>query len=128
MEGYAKIASLMSHHRELAIFRRFGIFNLQNLLYLQAELTHLEGDLKELVEKDQADPSRLFYTKHWYSLAHSEGDEEKEQWDKVLQIREKLKEYSRGRFLSTTRLHRQCLRSYDCWQWRKLGTFWILIA
>jgi hypothetical protein len=116
MEGYAKIASLMSHHHELAIFRRFGTFNLQNLLYLQAELTHLEDDLKELVEKDQADPGRLFYTKHWYSLAHAEDDEEKEQWDKVLQIREKLKEYSRGFFLSTTRLHRQCLCSHDCWQ------------
>jgi|SRR5450432_1275086 hypothetical protein len=96
MEGYAKIASLMSHHRELAIFRRFGTLNLQNLLYLQAELTHLEEDLEELVEKDQTELSRLFYTKHWYSLAHSEDDEEKEQWDKVLQIREKLKEYSMG--------------------------------
>jgi hypothetical protein len=111
MEGYAKIASLMSHHHELAIFRRFGTFNLQNLLYLQAELTHLEEDLKEVVKRDQADQGRYFYTKHWYSLAHSEDDEEKEQWDKVLQIREKLKEYSRGTFPSTTRLHRQCLRS-----------------
>jgi hypothetical protein len=111
MEGYAKIASLMSHHHELAIFRRFGTFNLQNLLYLQAELTHLEEDLKEVVKKDQADPGRFFYTKHWYSLANSEDGEEKEQWGKVLQIREKLKEYSRGIFLNTTRSHRQCLRS-----------------
>lgn len=116
MEGYAKIASLMSHHRELAIFRRFGTFNLQNLLYLQAELTHLEKDLKELAEKDQADPNRLFYTKYWYSLAHSEDDEEKEQWEKVLQIREKLTEYSRKRFLSTIRLLGQYPRNYDCWQ------------
>jgi len=100
MEGYSKIASLMSHHDELAIFRRFGTLNLQNLLYLQAELTHLEEDLRKIVANDQAHPGRQFHTKYWYSLAHSENDEEKEQWDKVLQIRETLKEYSMRRFSS----------------------------
>lgn len=93
-EGYAKIASLMSHHGELAIFRRFSQLNLQTLLYLQAELTHLEADLKRVAVRDHADPDRNLYTKYWWSLAQSEEDEEKEQWDKVLQIREKLKEYS----------------------------------
>jgi hypothetical protein len=94
-EGYAKIASTMSHHSELAIFRRFSKLNLQNLLYLQAELTLLEKDLDELVERDKTNPNRGFYTKDWWSLAESSDDEEgQEQWDKVLQIREKLKEYS----------------------------------
>ena len=96
-EGYAKIALAMSHHGELAIFRRFGKLNLQNLLYLQAELTHLERDLGELVERDSLDPNRGFYTKDWWSLAESSDEEEgQEQWDKVLQIREKLKEYSKA--------------------------------
>jgi hypothetical protein len=93
-EGYAKIASLMSQHGELAIFRRFSQLNLQSLLYLQAELTHLEADLKRFAERDHADPDRADYAKYWWFMAQSKDDEEKDQWDKVLQIREKLKEYS----------------------------------
>jgi hypothetical protein len=93
-EGYAKIATLMSQHGELAIFRKFSQLNLQSLLYLQAELTHLEADLERVAVRDHADPDRAIYAKHWWSLAQSEEDEEKDQWDKVLQIREKLKEYS----------------------------------
>lgn len=100
-EGYAKIAHTMNHHGELAIFRRFGKLNLQNLLYLQAELTHLEKDLDELVERDKLDTSREFYTKDWWSLAESsDNEEDQEQWDKVLQIREKLKEYSKSSHFS----------------------------
>jgi hypothetical protein len=94
-EGYAKIATLMSHHDELAIFRRFSRLNLQTLLYLQAELTHLEADLKQLSIRDQADQNRAVYSKYWWYLAQSEDDhDDKQQWNKVLQIREKLKEYS----------------------------------
>src|SRR5450756_978699 len=94
-EGYAKIAALMSHHGELAIFRRFSKLNFQNLLYLQAELTHLEADLKRVVVRDKADPNRALYTNFWWHLAQSEEDHnDRDQWDKVLQVREKLKEYS----------------------------------
>ena len=93
-EGYAKISRLMSQHGELAIFRRFSQLNLQSLLYLQAELTHLEADLRRVAVRDHADPNRAIYAQHWWYLAQSEEDEEKDQWDKVLQIREKLKEYS----------------------------------
>jgi hypothetical protein len=42
MEGYPKIAQLMSQHGGLAIFRKCGSMNIQNLLYIQAELTYLE--------------------------------------------------------------------------------------
>ena len=34
MEGYAKIACLMGEFPEVAIFRRFGALNAQNLLCL----------------------------------------------------------------------------------------------
>jgi hypothetical protein len=44
--GYAQLASLMGAHPEVAVFRRFGALNAQNLLYLQAELTHLELELR----------------------------------------------------------------------------------
>ena len=93
--GYAKLASLMSHHGELAIFRRFSKLNLQTLLYLQAELTHLEVDLKDLAKSDQTNEHRAVYSQYWWYLAHSETDQDdRKQWDKVIQIRQTLKEYS----------------------------------
>lgn len=96
-EGYAKIAKLMSHHSELAVFRCFTKLNLQNLLYLQAELTHLEDELSCLAERDKDNPNRQFYSKDWWSLAILEDDDEnaREQWEKVIEIRGKLKEYSK---------------------------------
>jgi hypothetical protein len=95
MDGYAKIAHLMGRHTELGIFRRFGALNFQNLLYLQAKLTRLENDLKQLVQRDQAHPDREFYSKDWWSLARTKGnDPNKRQWKKVLQIRKTLREYS----------------------------------
>jgi hypothetical protein len=94
-EGYAKIAPFMGRHGDLTIFRRFNRLNLQNLLYLQAQFTHMEKDLDELVERDKTDTSRVFYTRDWWALAESSEDKEgQEQWEKVVQIRETLKEYS----------------------------------
>lgn len=94
MEGYAKLALLMGRHSEFAMFRRFRALNMQNLLYLQAELTDLEDQLQKLVCRDSEDPNRNFYTKDWWSLSQSEVYEEREQWEKFLDIRVKLKEYS----------------------------------
>jgi hypothetical protein len=42
VNGYPKLARHMGASPEIAIFRRFGALNAQNLLYLQAELVHLE--------------------------------------------------------------------------------------
>lgn len=94
-EGHAKVAALMSQSGELAIFRRFSKLNLQNLLYLQAEITHLEKGLEDLAERDFANASLPPYHNDWWYLANPhEADPEKEQWMKVLEIRQKLKEYS----------------------------------
>ena len=71
-EGYAKIATLMSSRGEFAIFRNFRNLNVQNLLYLQAEITHLDADLQKVAVRDRADPNRAIYTKHWWYLAQSE--------------------------------------------------------
>ena len=96
-EGYEKMATLMSCHTEFAVFRRFGKLTFLNLLYLQAELTHLEADLRELVGRNRADPYRKIYSKHWWYMSQSEDEhDDREQWEKVLQIREKLKEYSQS--------------------------------
>lgn len=94
MEGYAKLASLMGAYPEVAILRRFGALNIQNLLYLQAELVHLENELRESSYANQhsGDVHRVTMSKDWITLAHyHEGNER--QWAVALRIREKLKEY-----------------------------------
>lgn len=94
MEGHTKVARLMYQHPELAITRRFGHLNMQNLLYLQAELVHLEAEYRHLAEEDQKVPHRLDYAKDWFSLSQSQEEGDLEQWGKMLDIRRKLKEYS----------------------------------
>jgi hypothetical protein len=95
MEGYAQTAASMHQNSEIAIFRSFGTLSVQNLLYLQAELVELEHDLAQLVEQDKRSghPNRQHYAKDWWYLSHSEQDGDAAQWQKVLEIRAKLKEY-----------------------------------
>lgn len=99
MNGYTKLASFISSHPELAIFRRFGTLNAQNLLYLQAELVHLENRLKECLKADASSGQidRTMYDRDWQSLSESTfaPDGNPEQWATALQIRKTLKEYSK---------------------------------
>jgi len=94
MEGYAKVAHLMSTYTEFAIFRRFRALNIQNMLYLQAELTHLEADLARIAKGDTGQSGRKYFPHDWWSLAHSAGEGENGQWEHFLKIREKLEKYS----------------------------------
>ncbi len=101
MEGYAKLAALMGAHPEVAILRRFGALNAQNLLYLQAELTLLESDLRHFSAEDSTshDPDRNLYSRDWYVLSRSNDGANRDesagtQWRIMLKIRDKLKEYS----------------------------------
>lgn len=98
MEGYAKIADLMSHDTGLAIFRRFGALNMQQLLYLQAELVQLEAELREQSEFDhqhQNDPFKHSFARSWIALKDSADEEETgHQWKKICEIQGKLQKYS----------------------------------
>ena len=95
MEGYAKVANIMALHPELAIVRRFSALNMQRTLHLQAELVHLETELKEQVMEDLAkNPHAMFYAKDWWSLSRSADNGDETQWRKLLEVGEKLKEYS----------------------------------
>ena len=101
MEGYAKLASLMGSNPEVAILRRFSALNAQNLLYLQAELVDLEEDLRAIAAEDNTseDPDRVIYSRDWYTLSRSknhtaDNKDAGRQWQIILSIREKLREYS----------------------------------
>lgn len=84
----------MSNHDEFAIFRRFRNLNMKNLLYLQAEIAHLEEELSEVADRDSLDPECQFHGRDWWSLAQGEDGSNQEQWHKVLQLREKLDIYN----------------------------------
>ncbi|KAI1859736.1 hypothetical protein JX265_010185 [Neoarthrinium moseri] len=90
MDGYAKVAKLMATHGEYAILRRFKALNIQNLLYLQAEITHLETELAELAHRDSRHLDREYHSKDWFSLSRCTSDEDREQWEKFEGLREKL--------------------------------------
>ena len=95
--GYPQLATYMGLIPEVAIFRRFGALNAQNLLYLQAELVRLERLLRE---KERADSQsnvgrKSEYAVNWYWLSQSARDGDREQLNLFLKIRRKLREYSR---------------------------------
>ncbi|KAH8654990.1 hypothetical protein BGZ60DRAFT_532623 [Tricladium varicosporioides] len=52
MAGYGKIADLMAKHAGIASFQRFDFLNTLNILFLQAELVHLEEELRESMRED----------------------------------------------------------------------------
>jgi hypothetical protein len=75
MKGYPKLASLMGACPEIAIFRRFGALNAENLLYLQTELVRLEFELRQVTQENDnsIDPKKSVYSTHLLSLAESEN-------------------------------------------------------
>ncbi len=94
--GYDLLGRLMGDVPETGIFRSFAALSAENLLYLQAELATLETDWRETQEAnrislDVVKQQRIY---NWDKLRHSEyADDEENQWDTALEIREKLKEY-----------------------------------
>jgi len=101
MEGYPQIAQLMSHHGELTILRRFNKLNILNLLYMQAELMHLEEKYQKLSEIEGGDLIReQFRSRDWWSLTQPDSKGKTEKWDTILEIREKLREYRNFNLLS----------------------------
>lgn len=119
MEGYAKVARLMGSQKEYAILRRFSTLNIQRLLYMQAEIVHLDSELVQLVARDSVSAGRQHYAKDWWSLSQGETDEDLEQWKKFTELSEKLDRYSKNiwqisqllneltKFLPTRRCHSQ---------------------
>lgn len=81
MSGYPRLAQRMCTNSDLAIFRKFAALNAQNLLYLQAELTAREEELRRR-EKDSSESSedaRRDYAHDWQSL--SQDDSCGSQWE-----------------------------------------------
>ena len=97
MDGYAKIATFMGQHLESALVLRFSDINLQNILYLQAEIYSLRADLRRLESDNQNSASEDVkqFSRDWATLAQTSVDGAPNlHWQKVKELRALLREYS----------------------------------
>ena len=97
VDGYSKLAELYGQKPEVAIFKRFGRLNAENLLFLQAELLLLEQELKEIIAEDlrsENEQVRLYARSFWAMEHYSQHGGDSLQWLKRIEIKKKLKEYS----------------------------------
>ncbi|MCJ1465959.1 hypothetical protein MMC07_004578 [Pseudocyphellaria aurata] len=97
MGGYSKIADFMGQHPESALVLRFSDMNLQNILYLQAEIYGLREDLRKIQVQNQTSSSEdvVNFSLDWYTLAHTQdNDGMNRQWQIFKQLRRVLKEYN----------------------------------
>ncbi len=97
-QGYHKLASMMGLFPDVAIFKRFSTLNVKNILYLQAELAHLENDLDLAAQEDalSGDVFRIDFYRSWCTLSNAESlpNGNGQQWKIFLKIREVLQQYS----------------------------------
>lgn len=97
--GYPTLAAYIGATPELTIFRRFTNLQTQSLLYYQAELTYLEGQLRELeVEASNSEDldhpkSRFARDWEWLGAVDLNGGLN-HHMTVVLRIRAVIKEYS----------------------------------
>lgn len=106
-EGYDRLGLIMGMVPEMTILRRFGALSAEDLLYRQAELVELERSLREYQKEDKESDNddRQRYALNWDTLRRSADDDAAEgndgnQWETILEIREKLKDYRAFFFLS----------------------------
>lgn len=100
MQGYEKLAALLSSSPSLQLFRKFGALQAKNLLYLQAELSILERQLGAIMKQDQdeanaGDQEKLAFLDSWLALKTSDQNlaADNTQYRKVVEIRDCLKKY-----------------------------------
>ena len=99
--GYDRIAAFLASDPPSMFVRRFARLNAKNILYYQAELADLEADLEDIIGLDRDSASRDGGNeKHYpFSIGHLKGTlgnskNVSMQWEKFLEIRRLLKEYS----------------------------------
>ena len=98
LKGYARLAGLFGQYQETAMFSRFARLNAKNLLYMQAELVQMEYELDTIALEDSQsdDPDRQSFHAYVYNMKKAQGSDSL-QWRMVLEIRQRLKEYSMSR-------------------------------
>jgi hypothetical protein len=94
-DGYPGLAKFVGQNLDqgLGIFKQFAELNTRNLLYMQAELLCLEQELEVITYVDEhgPDPSPKNFARSVWEMRKPSN---RRQWEKVLEIRKKLQEYS----------------------------------
>lgn len=90
-KGYDRLAALMACDPGSSIYRSFAKLNAKNLLYLQAEIAYIQNDLQYIIEKDGQSEDKVSFP---FSVWDMKTSEDPVQWEKVLEARRLLKEYS----------------------------------
>lgn len=98
MEGYSKLAELMANPRtdsHFLIFQKFESISAQNLLYLQAEIINLKECIDKIADIDSKaeDRDRRESAVDWEALSSATNST---QWQKWLELRQKLKEFCKN--------------------------------
>jgi hypothetical protein len=108
LEGYDRHAAFIASDKGLSIFRRFARLNVKNLLYLQAEIVILADELKGIIQedKDSSNPERKDFPFSVWCLKDS-LDQQPTQWEKFIEIRRLLNEYSK-QIVSNTEQKKVC--------------------
>ncbi|KAK8180446.1 uncharacterized protein BKA78DRAFT_357666 [Phyllosticta capitalensis] len=124
--GHPALAEYMSKIPEMAMFRRFGTLNLQNLLYLQAEILELEQTLQTLQKKDsQGNEEQRRYATNWWFLRNAKRrGGTGEQWSLVEIIRKKLYEYNEALMQQHSIMHMPKPTTRDTLEVQKLLEAW----
>ncbi|KAK7977833.1 hypothetical protein PG996_003883 [Apiospora saccharicola] len=137
--GYSMLADFISRSPENAIFRKFGLLNMINLLRLQAELVDLEQQLDDVWSLDRtasneiehnshdAEDRRLYGLDFWHMRTCKEERKDSIQLDLLEDIGKKLDEYtienavrpqrSDHKFLEQWLLNKNFLRGYEGNTW-----------
>jgi len=91
MTGYGKFAQLIADFPSLTIYRKFGALSSKVLLYMQAELIHLENELKIIAQED---PEKATFEVSWAALfGASDQNGDDLQRRKIIEIQEKINIY-----------------------------------
>ncbi|KEF51649.1 uncharacterized protein A1O9_12284 [Exophiala aquamarina CBS 119918] len=93
MTGYRAFSDLLGRFPQLHCYRRFGSLSAKVLLYRQAELSHLEAELRVIVAEDEGDPTTCGCDRSWQKLNEFAAAGASGQRDKVVEIDGKLREY-----------------------------------
>jgi hypothetical protein len=94
MTGYDKLARLVADYPDLTIYRRFGVLSAKILLFMQAELVHLERNLEIVAHDDRKDPARSSFESSWAALFGAPSGEGADlQSRKITEIQDKLSNY-----------------------------------
>ena len=99
MQGYEKLAALLSSSQGLQLFRQFGALQTKTLLYLQAEISILETQLAAIMEDQNkanaGDQEKVAFLDSWLALKQSDQNPAADsiQYRKVVEMQERVKKY-----------------------------------